>query len=99
MSADAVLEDALREAGYAHVTAWHLRCVEAYLTQRRAVDMAEWDSFVWQDPIIERRILDELACSEDDYATWCRDPRHERDARQVARTRRMYPRQDNGRAP
>ena len=30
MSADAVLEDALREAGYAHVAAWHLRCVEAW---------------------------------------------------------------------
>ena len=33
MSADAVLEDALREAGYAHVTAWHLRCVEAWAAQ------------------------------------------------------------------
>ena len=29
--ADAVLGDALREAGYARVTPWHLRAVEAYL--------------------------------------------------------------------
>jgi len=26
-----VLEDILREAGFAHLTLWHLRCVEAYL--------------------------------------------------------------------
>lgn len=31
--ADAVLTDSLREAGYQHLTPWHLRCVEAYLAQ------------------------------------------------------------------
>lgn len=28
--ADAVLEDALREAGFGRVTPWHVRCVEAW---------------------------------------------------------------------
>lgn len=31
--ADAVLADALHEAGFEHLTPWHLRCVEAYLAQ------------------------------------------------------------------
>lgn len=31
---DAILHDALRAAGYERITAWHLRCVEDYLTTR-----------------------------------------------------------------
>lgn len=40
--ADAVLEDALREAGYAHVTPWHLCCVEAYLAQVKTLRTVSW---------------------------------------------------------
>lgn len=37
--ADAVFEDALREAGYQRLTPWHLRCVEAYLVQLATRDI------------------------------------------------------------
>lgn len=41
-AADAVLSDALREAGYERLTPWHLRCVEAYLAQQETLETVHW---------------------------------------------------------
>lgn len=43
--ADAVLGDALREAGYSRVTSWHLRAVEAYLANTARDPMRPGRSF------------------------------------------------------
>lgn len=41
--ADAVLGDALREAGHEHLTPWRLRAVEAYLRAIADPDVHPWD--------------------------------------------------------
>lgn len=43
--ADAVLTDALREAGHEHVTPWHVRCVEAWAAQTEAVGLPSPSDF------------------------------------------------------
>lgn len=44
---EAVLLDALREAGYSHLTPWHLRCVESHIAGARAIGTRITDTSRW----------------------------------------------------
>lgn len=59
--ADAVLTDALREAGHERVTPWHVRCVEAWAAQTEAVGLPSPSDFrVSRASWLEMRLKSDL---------------------------------------
>lgn len=60
-AADAVLEDALREAGFSRVTLWHLRCVEAWAAQGEETGFARaFDTRARHSGCVEMRLRSDL---------------------------------------
>lgn len=59
--ADAVLGDALREAGYGRVTPWHVLVLEAWAAQVEAVGLARaYDTRVTKATHVETRLKSDL---------------------------------------